>query len=82
MLVGDGVPDAGSEQYAALRVNGGWLFQWSDDDRAGADIPRTGVAGWVVADNGKYRGQPLWSTANEVALSLLEGRPIARPWVC
>ncbi len=80
VLAGDGVPAADSEFYEALRVNGGWLFRWRDDGRPAAEVPRSGIAGWVVADNGQYRGQPLWTTAEEVARSLLEGRPMARPW--
>ena len=80
MLAGDGVPAADSEFYEALRVSGGWLFRWRDDGRPAAEVPRSGIAGWVVADNGRYRGQPLWTTAEEVARSLLEGRPMARPW--
>ena len=80
VLADDGVPGADTEHYEALRVSGGWLFRWRDDGRPGAEIPRTGIAGWVVADNGRYRGQPLWTTADEVARSLLEGRPLARPW--
>ena len=80
MLADDGVPGADSERYEALRVSGGWLFRWRDDGRPGAEVPRSGIAGWVVADNGRYRGQPLWTTADEVARSLLEGRPVARPW--
>ena len=45
-----------------------------------SDHEHSGTIGWVVADNGRCRGQPLWTTAEAVVQSLLEGRPVARPW--
>ena len=75
-LAEKGVSAADPEYYEALRVRGGWSFRWRED----AGPPRPGTIGWVVADNGRCRGQPLWTTAEEVVQSLLVGRPVARPW--
>lgn len=76
VLAGEGVPAASAESYEALRISGGWSFRWRED----SGTPRSGTIGWVVADNGQCRGQPLWATAEDVARSLMEGRPVARPW--
>ena len=76
VLAGEGVPAASSENYEALRISGGWLFRWRED----AGTPRSGTIGWVVADNGRFGGQPLWAAAEDVARSLMEDRPVARPW--
>ena len=62
--------------YRARRISGGWSFGWRED----AGPPLIGTVGWVVADNGKFFGQPGWATAEDVARSLLEDRPVARPW--
>ena len=44
------------------------------------DALRSGTIGWVVADNGRFGGQPLWAAAEDVARSLMQDRPVARPW--
>ncbi len=76
VLEKDGSPAANSKHYESIRVHGGWSFRWRED----AGVPRPGTIGWVVADNGKYRGQPLWATAEEVTKSLLAGQQLKRPW--
>ena len=76
VLAGAGVPAADPASYRARRISGGWSFGWRED----AGPPLAGTVGWVVADNGKFFGQPGWATAEDVARSLMEDRPITRPW--
>ena len=71
-----GSPAADKARYQTRRISGGWSFGW----RADAGRPLVGTVGWVVADNGKFGVQPFWATAEDVALSLMEDRPLTRPW--
>lgn len=75
-LANEGMPATFFEYYEALRIRGGWVFCWRED----AGLAPDGAISWVVADNGRCRDQPFWATAEETAQSLLEGKPITRPW--
>ena len=63
-----GSPAADPAKYHARRISGGWSFGWRED----AGPPLLGTIGWVVADNGRCRGQRLGMRANEVVQALMD----------
>ena len=63
-----GSPAADPASYRARRISGGWSFGWRED----AGPPLIGAIGWVVADNGRCRGQRLGMRADQVVQALMD----------
>ncbi|MDR2378743.1 MAG: hypothetical protein LBD70_04885 [Bifidobacteriaceae bacterium] len=61
LLAAANSPAASAERYAAVRLDGGWLFKWAGTARP---VP-VGVRGVVVGDQGRVARLKLGETADQ-----------------